>query len=133
MNYLTDKVSIYHCPNCLAEGEEHHWVNDPYIGACCGDCGDQVKWLRDRDAGWWSIGVYETGRSYGGTEEGGWWYDTGSRIDDWHVRGFEDLIAAQKYRDELAKQYENCKDVLVLGFTEKLPVRGFPDRKPVYC
>ena len=109
------------------------WCDDPYVGLCCEHCGNEVKHFEERDAGWWSVGVYETGRSYGGPEEGGWWYDTGSRIDDFHVRGFEDLIAARKYKDELAKQYADDKDVRVLGFTEKLPVRGFPDRKPVYC
>ena len=132
MNYLTDKVASYQCPSCLVAGEADVWINDDYVGLCCGECGEEVKSSGERDAVWWSVGVYSVSRSYGGPEEGGWWYDTGSRIDEWHVRGFEDQVAARAYFRELQKQYAEENDVLVLGFTETLPVRSFPEHRPFY-
>lgn len=30
----------------------------------------------------WTVAIYLCDRAYGGAEEGGWWYDTGVRVDD---------------------------------------------------
>lgn len=133
MDYLSETISRYKCPTCERVGEADQWVNDPYIGLCCGKCGEEVKFDVERPAEWWSIGVYSVGRAYGGAEEGGWWYDTGSIIDEWTVRGFKVLEEARSYAIELERFYKDDKEVRVKGFTEKLPVRGFPDRRPVYC
>lgn len=133
MNYLSENVTVYQCPRCLVAGEAHVWVDDPYIGLCCGECGDEVKFSGERPATWWSVGVYETGRSYGGPEEGGWWYDTGSMIDHFRVRGFDNFEEAKKYQRELRDHYAEEKNIGIVGFTEKLPVAGYPARRPVYC
>lgn len=133
MNCLSKTVSQYECDKCKLVGEAERWVDDPYVGLCCGECGEQVRHDHERVATWWSVGVYETGREYGGPEEGGWWYDTGSRTDNWTVRGFNDIGLAQAYVEELKLSYKDEKNIGVQGFTEKLPEAGYPDRKPVYC
>lgn len=133
MNYLSKTVSQYKCHSCERVGEADQWVRDDYIGLCCGECGEEVRSENERPAKWWSVGVYETGRAYGGPEEGGWWYDTGSRCDNWTVRGFQDMALAQAYIEELRLVYKDDKNIGVQGFTEKLPEAGYPERKPVYC
>lgn len=133
MNYLSDSISVYQCPECEQTGRANAWIDDPYEGLVCEHCGVAVKHCLDEQPTYWSIGVYETGRSYGGPEEGGWWYDTGSRIDPHKQRVFEDLAEARKYMAELREEYVGQRDISVLGFTEKLPVAGYPARRPVYC
>ena len=131
--YLSKKISIYECPKCELRAEAKGWYDDPYSSLCCTDCDVEVKYHSERESGWWSVGVYDVGQAYGGPEEGGWWYDTGIRVDPWKVRAFEDEIEARAYMRKLQAEYEGCKSIRIIGFTEKLPVRGFPDRKPVYC
>lgn len=48
------------------------------------------------------VTVYELGREYGGPEEGGWWYDTGTVVHTRKLRADEhrDLVL-----DELARKY----------------------------
>jgi hypothetical protein len=41
------------------------------------------------------VAVYELGQSYGGPEEGGWWYDTGELVRV--LRAFKDLEKACDY------------------------------------
>ncbi len=131
--YLTEDLPVYQCAECLCVGEAETWIDDDYEGLVCGECGVAVKHSHDTKASWWSIGVYSTGRSYGGPEEGGWWYDTGSITDQWKVRGFDNFTEAQKYAAQLREEYKDERDVAVRGFTEQLPVAGYPDRRPVYC
>jgi hypothetical protein len=38
------------------------------------------KWQNFDGTQQWFVGVYEVDRCYGGPEEGGWWYDTGSLL-----------------------------------------------------
>jgi hypothetical protein len=35
-----------------------------------------------RPPSFWTVAVYLREQAYGGPEEGGWWFDTGVRIDD---------------------------------------------------
>lgn len=131
--YLDANVAIYRCGHCDRVGEADEWVDDPYIGLCCQQCGNEVRFHQNRPATWWSIGVYEVGRQYGGPEEGGWWYDAGDLVDKFHVRGFEDLAKARSYMRTLQDHYREQKDIRIVGFTEELPRPGFPNRRPVYC
>lgn len=133
MKYLAETLSVYKCPECEANGRAESWIDDDYEGLVCEHCGVAVKHDREEPATYWSVGVYETGRSYGGPEEGGWWYDTGSRIDPHKQRVFEDIAEARKYQQELRDHYNEHQDVAVLGFTEQLPVAGYPNRRPRYC
>lgn len=129
MDYLSEELPVYQCKTCLRAGRVQEWVD----GLCCEECGEEVKHSHDEKAVWWSIGVYSTGRSYGGPEEGGWWYDTGSLIDPQKQRVFENFEEAKQYQLALRDAYEHERDVAVRGFTEKLPVAGYPARRPVYC
>lgn len=131
--YMTEMVPVYKCPECENNGRAEAWTDDPYEGLVCEYCGCAVKHERDEKAQWWSVGVYETDRSYGGPEEGGWWYDTGSLTDPWHVRAFQDYEEAKKYQLSIRDQYADEKNIAVRGFTEQLPVAGYPNVRPRYC
>lgn len=131
--FLSETLPVYQCKECLNTGRAETWIDDDYEGLVCEHCGVAVKHSHDEPATYWSIAVYETGRSYGGPEEGGWWYDTGSRIDPHKQRVFEDMVEARKYMDQLRQEYTEHKDIAVRGFTEQLPVPGYPNRRPVYC
>ena len=132
VDFITREIILYHCPKCLVAADSDEWYEDPWIGLSCEECGSSVKRCGQRPAQWWSVGVYETGRSYGGPEEGGWWYDTGQMIDPYRVRGFNDIEKAKKYRLKLSEIYKDCPNTLVRGFTEQFPVDGYPSVRPVY-
>lgn len=38
----------------------------------------------------WFVGVFSVGRSYGGAEEGGWWFDTGELVQQTAVNSYEE-------------------------------------------
>lgn len=132
MLYLSETIPVYRCPSCLIAGRASVWMEDEFVGMCCGDCGQEVKWSHDEKPTYWSVAIYETDRSYGGPEEGGWWYTTGSRIDPHKQRVFEDITEALNYQEKLRSEYKNEKCIDILGFTERLPVDGYPARRPVY-
>ena len=133
--YLTEDIPTYRCPECENWGRANIWTDDPYIGLCCGECGVEVKHYKDEKATWWSVGVYETDRAYGGPEEGGWWYDCGNMVDHFRVRGFDNIEEARKYQQELRDEYhiDGAMNIAVRGFTEQLPDKGFPNVRPRYC
>ena len=37
----------------------------------------------------WTVAIYEIDRAYGGPEEGGWWYDCGSKVTRMRERTFD--------------------------------------------
>jgi hypothetical protein len=53
----------------------------------------------------YSVAVYRTDRRYGGSEEGGWWYDQSERIGK-AARYFEDKDAAYAYQDRINARFE---------------------------
>lgn len=72
------------------------------------------------------VNVYEHSREYGGPEEGGWWYDTGSNGYIWN--SYKSLDAAESRATELRKSIDKCYRVRV---EEHLP-RDWPEGRPHY-
>lgn len=137
-NYLTEEVTTYTCSSCsdvyLSHELEHTDWND--VG-CCPRCEGEPHSLHTstRPAEWWSVAVYQRGREYGGPEEGGWWYDTGTLTEHRKMRVCESYAEAQARVQELYAwiQAEGWqKELAVVGFTERLPVRLTPERRPRY-
>lgn len=135
-SYIAATLPQYRCRDCdsLLDIDELGENDGGY--SVCPHCGtDEPGYEHDRPARWWSVGLYEIGRAYGGPEEGGWWYDVGTLTDPWTVRGFDTEVAAREYLDHLwAHRRELCGDYRIepRGFTESLPVLGFPARRPHY-
>jgi hypothetical protein len=84
------------------------------------------------------VSVYEIGRRYGGSEEGGWWYDTGTLVLSqrvWTDEQADELVA--KLQDEYPRTGNRCSvlggedyDVVVEDHDE---VRIFwPEKTPRY-
>lgn len=102
--------------------------------------------IRDEDAGVrsWVVAYYRSYQSYGGPEEGGWWYDEGDLIRVTRVfRRKEDAIA---YCARLNEKLERWQDrarvpkkwsVISTGRIEAAFYRNtapahYPDRRPHY-
>lgn len=89
------------------------------------------------------VALYEIDRAYGGPEEGGWWYDTGSLARPLRVCPHEacaDALAARVNRllDRLERGRRPVGSVLYDGgrhracvFAQIAP-SGFPARRPHY-
>ena len=72
------------------------------------------------------VNIYRTGRSYGGPEEGGWWYDTGQLIE---CHAFFGLRAAQEY---IADQIDQgVPDDMELSIDDE-PGKSYPEHRPHY-
>ncbi len=90
------------------------------------------------------VNTYATGRSYGGPEEGGWWYDTGRPVSSRRVP----LFLADWYRRRLRRAYElerpqwymrpGASEACDASGTHAVyiePYRGraYPEENPRYC
>lgn len=130
-------VSIYECNDCGYVGEYDSFLADPYVGEVfcpCEDCTGAGKWLKDREARFVGIAAYICDRAYGGPEEGGWYYDTGSVLPE-TIRCYEigDVPAMMAYRDLLEMRGGGDRTYRVRTWIEKVPPAGFPSKKPVWC
>jgi hypothetical protein len=86
----------------------------------------------------WFVGVYSVGRSYGGPEEGGWWYDTGELVQQTAVNSYDE---AEEVRQRLydGEFPDTGKSSSVLGGDDfriaigiEPHAKSFPDTKPRY-
>jgi hypothetical protein len=100
--------------------------------------------LRERHT--WIVAVYDTALAYGGPEEGGWWYDTGSLVRIVFATPSED--AAYSYSRKLNNRLRSRvfgpnqgrrdkSSVLSDGFFEACVYqdhapKGYPDVRPHY-
>jgi hypothetical protein len=50
----------------------------------------------------WYVNVYEEDRGYGGSEEGGWWYDVREPV---HSQKFDNKADAEDYSDSIKNEY----------------------------
>jgi hypothetical protein len=104
----------------------------------------------------YTVAVYEEDRAYGGPEEGGWWYDCGTRVDRPSECGmtgadFPRIFAhedeASVYCRELNARLDNginsdgsnrdlssvaCVGRYVAHVEEGYPAPGFPETRPHY-
>lgn len=100
------------------------------------------------------VGVFSVEQSYGGPEEGGWWYDDGVLEESWPVRvrllgsGTYDLQDSEKrfvemVEEEMLATYEfgtsyrtSCGPRRGDDYTWRLtwrPTDRFPEVRPHYC
>ena len=139
-----DTIKTYCCDKCEIGLDISSCEYDEYEGEyICPYCRERsVIISRERQPEWFSVAIYEVSRAYGGAEEGGWYYDEGSRINE-TVRTFrntpEGLEEADKYIDALhATQFPmratRYGDVSHSSRTasEDLPATHFPQRRPHY-
>jgi hypothetical protein len=88
----------------------------------------------------WFVGVYDCDRSYGGPEEGGWWYDVGELI---YVEVALSEQLARARQAQLREQYPNTGqrdsvlgnrtgDWDVIVSKGRVPVEHYPERRPPY-
>jgi len=126
------------CCNATTTPREDDYSNDYFCPACYEKL--SVENTSERQVYWVSIAAYTTGRSYGGPEEGGWYYDTGDRIDE-SLRCFPvvggafnepDDVEARAYLQHLKEhpEYEDCR---VRVYIEVIAEASFPQQRPYYC
>lgn len=133
MNHLTKNTEVLMCKNCMSTHTVDERVPDAYDGTYCPSCGVEGHMMISgawKDYEFWSVALYEVGQSYGGPEEGGWYYSTGNRILPNKIRVFEDYEEAVAYRRIIADKYE---ELTARGFSGKLPDEGWPNVRPRYC
>lgn len=138
MRYLSSTVPVYRCVGCDRTLSQPEVVWDGYGEGTCPCCEHSVESSGEREATFWSVGVYEVCRCYGGPEEGGWWYDAGTLIERRRVRVFEDLDEAERYHSQLwdeVPEDERRGEIrtYVCGWTESLPESHWPKAQPRYC
>jgi hypothetical protein len=83
------------------------------------------------------VNVYERYREYGGPEEGGWWYDSGTVV---HSEKFDNESDAETCRDNLRITYPNSDNYTSVVYSggdyiiciENEPGRNYPENRPHY-
>jgi hypothetical protein len=84
------------------------------------------------------INVYEMDRHYGGPEEGGWWYDSGTLVQTRKVRGRQRAVRiATLLRCSIPVPQHPLWSVLYAGgqysiSIDRLPGKSFPTTRPHY-
>lgn len=125
------EVSRYRCIMCECVVEDV--IEDDYNSDVhCRACGDIVTKMSPRRAEWVTVAAYETDREYGGPEEGGWYYTTGSPIRG-TCREFlaEDFPQVEVYKETLRMKFSESRDVIVRVTVEEV-ASSFPKNKPRY-
>jgi hypothetical protein len=85
----------------------------------------------------WYVTVYEVDRSYGGSEEGGWWYDTGTVV---HEEVYSSELTAKVMAERLREDYPNngsSYSVVYGGGDYRVrvtncPGKNYPEHHPHY-
>lgn len=140
------------CPRCGAMTRQFYTdeasLADPANTRCplaCGPCLGIPEPTGPR--GVYVVAVYDVGLSYGGPEEGGWWYDAGSLVRVCRVFRSEDRayaycrrlnarLSSRVFGPNVGRypkssvlsdgQFEACT------FEDTAPA-GFPESRPYYC
>jgi hypothetical protein len=101
-------------------------------------------WLRGHQSKFY-VNVYSIDRCYGGPEEGGWHYDTGSPFDGIHRNSFgcdtqEEAELIQGWLVKTLGRYQPKRNrYSVIGgadidvFIEAKPPQEWPAERPYYC
>jgi hypothetical protein len=134
-------VSMFKCPKCEVTRpyDSPHWDRDSYDGVFCALCNEEIKFSHEQRASYVSMAVYETGRVYGGPEEGGWYYTAGNIIPE-TLRNYDvaDMPQARLYKDQLSekvKEWERDSDSryeVKMRYDVTVPSH-FPAVRPHYC
>lgn len=70
----------------------------------------------------YTVAIFLVDRAYGGPEEGGWWYDTGTRVDSTDEHGQTDvpkIFQDQDAADAFARHVNEALDAPPLGANTK--------------
>jgi hypothetical protein len=102
----------------------------------------------ERRPQFWTVAIYLCDRSYGGPEEGGWWFDTGVRMDGIAPipRIFGTADAAYEYARDLQATLDDglnatgnrdlssvcCEGRYCAEVYEGYPPPHYPERRPHY-
>lgn len=136
---------FYQCKEC--DYTDRYPYSDSY-DSYCRKCGhNEFNTIRKKTE-WYLVSVYLCDLSYGGPEEGGWWYDTGSPIEraNRFLKTFKDKEEALAYRDRLQRALDivwnsgryPISSVLSQGIykarchEEEMPA-PYPSNRPQYC
>lgn len=111
--------------------DEGQWEQGDYTHRPDDKCGCHCHW------GIYYVNVYEIDRSWGGPEDGGWWYDSGEPVAS---IPFDTLREAEAFRDAMNKKFPHSgssSSVAYSGgdyavFIEHKFARPYPERKPHY-
>lgn len=125
------KLITYKCPLCTVEYDQNQAEHDPFVGNVCPECGEELEATGERQTSWVSIALYKRDREYGGPEEGGWYYDTGSMCKP-TLRNFEKMEEAQRYYNTLVNT-KGSSAYVVKVFCERIAPMNTPEQRPVYC
>jgi len=121
--------------NAFVEPFQWHWRDDDH---------NRQAWHSIRRVfGIWYVTVWDCDRAYGGSEEGGWFYDTGRpvesiRVPTWHLAKWiarikSDRLEIQEnekgYRADLSSV---CCEGRLQCWHHKSPPAAFPDYIPHY-
>jgi len=89
------------------------------------------------------LAFYEIDRAYGGPEEGGWWYDTGTLVRPWRIvasedRAYELARRANSLLDRLQRRKRSVGSVAYAGgrhvcsVYENTAPAHYPEHRPYY-
>jgi len=76
----------------------------------------KMKQLNLFDKKYWNVTLYETGRAYGGHEEGGWYYDVMEPVSE--PKLFPTKETAEAYAKEYSERVKNQKTGYRMGYGE---------------
>jgi len=79
--------------------------------------GARIPAFRAQNGAKFSVNTYSRGQSYGGPEEGGWWYHNQGCIEN---RQFRTLRAAQRYLAKLRRNAAPFTDTVLCSKREKV-------------
>jgi hypothetical protein len=84
----------------------------------------------------WKLAVYKTDRTFGGSEEGGWYYQSGERLKEGKTK-FTSKAKAIHACYLFNKFYGNTWNTFQYGKICDVFYRGTPEqiptKKPIYC
>jgi hypothetical protein len=101
-------------------------------------------WLRGYQSKFY-VNVYEVDRSYGGPEEGGWWYDSGVPFEGIQRNSYgcdtrEEAVLVQEWLTRTLNDYQPSRSRYsviggadVVAYIEVYPAECFPTERPYYC
>lgn len=140
--FANHQVRIHVCPSCDLRTEFQSHTHEEY--PTCWYCGHELSTQPTsyRDPYYVTVAVYDMSRSYGGPEEGGWWYWEYDLIRGTQ-RSFlaEDAPQAEVYKDtllhrynsEMNPKYSHEAKVAVRCFAEDEAPKHLPLSRPHYC
>ena len=105
-----------------------------------------LPWVLESEANWtrhfadataFFVNAYEVTQSYGGPEEGGWWYDVGDTLASVPVEDYGDAVETYVHlHNRLAERYadgDRCRNRPELSLcVENHFAAAFPTERPRY-